>query len=142
MSQPAAASAEESAPADKSGCAQPLPHIHVELPAKRLYAINTTFNNGSLGSRIDRIDTSLPSPEHPRKRPGPLNFQTTINMNIAPSLSSVLATARHIENINRIAYPEGIKAPKVELNVNTQKGKFRHVLWIYVTGFLFDMFPY
>jgi len=75
-----------------------------------------------------RIDTSLPSPEHQRRRPGPLNLQTTINANIAPPLPSALATARHIEDINRITYPQGIKSPKVELNVNTQKGKFRYVL--------------
>ncbi|KAI9465254.1 hypothetical protein BJY52DRAFT_1114117 [Lactarius psammicola] len=73
-----------------------------------------------------RIDTSLPSPEHQRRRPGPLNLQTAITSNIAPALPSALATARHIEDINRITYPEGIKSPKVELNVNTQKGKFRY----------------
>jgi hypothetical protein len=44
------------------------------------------------------------------------------------ALPSALATARHIKDINRITYPEGIKSPKVELNVNTQKGKFRCVL--------------
>jgi Eukaryotic translation initiation factor 4G1 len=38
---------------------------------------------------------------------------------------SVLATARYIEDINYITYPEGIKCPKAELNINTQKGKFR-----------------
>ncbi|KAI0250910.1 hypothetical protein BJV78DRAFT_1282825 [Lactifluus subvellereus] len=114
MSQPAASTAEESAPADKSGPAPPLPHIPVELPAK------------PLEKEPLRIDTSLPSPEHPRKRPGPLNLQTAINTNIAPSLPSALASARHIEDISRITYPEGIKSPKVELNVNTQKGKFRY----------------
>ncbi|KAH9955045.1 hypothetical protein BC827DRAFT_1239687 [Russula dissimulans] len=62
-----------------------------------------------------RIDTSLPSPEHQRRRPGPLNLQTAINANIAPPLPSALATARHIEDINRITYPQGIK-----------KGKFRY----------------
>lgn len=74
-----------------------------------------------------RIDTALPSPEHQRKRPGPLNLQATINSNIPPSLPSALATARHIEDINRITYPQGIKSPRLELNVNTQKGKFRYV---------------
>ncbi|KAI9441620.1 hypothetical protein H4582DRAFT_1933815 [Lactarius indigo] len=73
-----------------------------------------------------RIDTSLPSPEHQRRRPGPLNLQTAISSNIPPALPSALATARHIEDINRIIYPEGIKSPKIELNVNTQKGKFRY----------------
>jgi hypothetical protein len=44
------------------------------------------------------------------------------------ALPSALVTARHIEDINRITYPEGIKSPNVELNVDTQKGKFRCVL--------------
>jgi hypothetical protein len=44
------------------------------------------------------------------------------------ALPFALATARHIEDINCITYPEGIKSPNVELNVNTQKGKFRCVL--------------
>ena len=131
ISQLAAPTAEESAPADKSSPAAPLPHVPVESPVK------------PLEKEPLRIDTSLPSPEHPRKRPGPLNLQTTINSSIAPSLPSALATARHIEDINRITYPEGIKSPKVELNVNTQKGKFRYVLWISVILVLFfDMLPY
>jgi translation initiation factor 4G len=117
-SQPAAPTPEESAPASKNVSTQPLPNIPAELPAK------------PSDKEPLRIDTSLPSPEHTRKRPGPLNLQTTINTNIAPPLPSALATARHIEDINRITYPEGIKSPKVELNVNTQKGKFRYVRWI------------
>jgi hypothetical protein len=71
---------------------------------------------------------SLPSPEHQRKRPRPLNLQTAITSNTPPSLPSTLATARYIEDINRITYPEGIKSPNVELNVNAQRGKFRCVL--------------
>ncbi|KAH9976149.1 eukaryotic translation initiation factor 4G1, eIF4E-binding domain-containing protein, partial [Lactifluus volemus] len=43
-----------------------------------------------------------------------------------PACPSVLATARYIEDINCITYPEGIKCPKAELNINTQKGKFRY----------------
>ena len=63
--------------------------------------------------------------------------QTTINTNIALPLPSALATAQHIEDINRITYPDGIKRPKVELNVNNQKGKFRYVPRIYVILVLF-----
>jgi translation initiation factor 4G len=94
---------------------QPAPHIPPDLP------VNPVEKDPP------RIDTTLPqSPEHPRKRPGPLNLQTTIDSNIAPPLPSALATAPHIEDINRITYPQGIKSPKLELNVNTQKGKFRY----------------
>jgi translation initiation factor 4G len=98
----------------------PAPHVLAELPDK------------PSEKEPLRIDTSLPSPEPQRRRPGPLNLQATINTNIPPSLPSALATARHIEDINRITYPQGIKSPRLELNVNTQKGKFRYVLNLHV----------
>ncbi len=130
VSQSATAATEEPSSANKSAAAAaqpqpsppPVPHISAELPTK------------PLEKEILRIDTSLPpSPEHPRKRPGPLNLTTTINnTNIAPSLPSALAAARHIEDISCITYPQGIRSPKLELNVNTQKGKFRYVFEIYV----------
>lgn len=37
---------------------------------------------------------------------------------------SALATARMIEDLGLISYPEGITGPKPELNVNSTKGKF------------------
>ena len=46
-------------------------------------------------------------------------------------LPSALATARHIEDINSITYPQGIKGPKLELNVNIQKGKSRYTFQTY-----------
>ena len=77
------------------------------------------------------IDTTLPrSPEHTWKRPGSLNLRTTINANIAQPLPSALSTARQIEDINCITYPHCIKSPKLELNVNAQKGKFWYDLEI------------
>jgi hypothetical protein len=39
--------------------------------------------------------------------------------------SSPLLTARVIENLNEVAYPEGIMGPKVELNANVRDGRFR-----------------
>lgn len=56
---------------------------------------------------------------------------------MALPLLSVLATARHIEDINSITYPQGIKSPKLALNVNTQKGKFRYIFQIYAVGRFF-----
>ncbi|KAH9944590.1 ARM repeat-containing protein [Amylocystis lapponica] len=41
-------------------------------------------------------------------------------------LPSALATARVIEDLSSVAYPEGIKSPKVELNLNAKQGKFRY----------------
>ena len=121
-SRPTTAATKELTSVNKSAAApqpppspQPVPHVLPELPIK------------PVEKEPLLIDTTLPqSPEHPWRRPGPLNLQTTINSNIAPPLPSALATARHIEDINRITYPQGIKSPKLELNVNTQKGKFRY----------------
>ena len=75
-----------------------------------------------------RIGTSLPSPEVSRNHPGSRDLQTTLTSSSAATFPSALATARRIEDINHITYPEGIKRPKVELNVNVQKGKFRYVV--------------
>ena len=134
-SRPTTAAAEELTSANKCATApQPPPSprpVSAELPAK------------PVEKEPLRIDTTLPqSPEHTRKRPGPLNLQTTINATIAPPLPSALATARHIEDINCITYPQGIKSPKLELNVNTQKGKFRYDFEIHIIVPLFlNMIP-
>ncbi|KAG1846588.1 ARM repeat-containing protein [Suillus subalutaceus] len=39
---------------------------------------------------------------------------------------SALLTARVIENLSEVAYPEGIKGPRVELNVNVKDDRFRY----------------
>ncbi|KAH8113023.1 ARM repeat-containing protein [Phellopilus nigrolimitatus] len=41
-------------------------------------------------------------------------------------LRSALATARHIQNLDQVQYPEGVKSPKPELNTNAKDGKFRY----------------
>ncbi|KAL6305170.1 hypothetical protein BKA93DRAFT_780253 [Sparassis latifolia] len=79
-----------------------------------------------LNKNILRIDTAVPNPEIPRKRPGPLDLSSTRSQSIPQPLPSALATARVIEDLGTIAYPEGIKSPKVELNVNAKHGKFRY----------------
>jgi hypothetical protein len=42
--------------------------------------------------------------------------------------SSPLLTARSIENLNEVAYPEGIKGPKAELNANVRDARFRYAV--------------
>jgi len=60
---------------------------------------------------------------------------------MALPLPSALATACHIEDINSITYPQGIKGPKLELNVNIQKGKSRYTFQIYaIARFLLNTF--
>jgi hypothetical protein len=39
-------------------------------------------------------------------------------------VTSALATARIIEDINQVVYPLGIMSPKIELNFNAKQGKF------------------
>jgi hypothetical protein len=87
------------------------PHIPAELPIKL--------------SEQESITTLPSSPDYSRKQSGPLNLQTTIDTDVVPPSPSIYAIARHIEDIARITYPQGINRPKLELNVNTQKGKFR-----------------
>ncbi|THH13662.1 hypothetical protein EW146_g6581 [Bondarzewia mesenterica] len=72
-----------------------------------------------------RIDTAVHHLEQ-KRRPGPLNLATTASINVPAPLPSALATARIIEDIGTIQYPEGVKSPRVDLNVNAQKGKFRY----------------
>ncbi|KZV97948.1 ARM repeat-containing protein [Exidia glandulosa HHB12029] len=51
---------------------------------------------------------------------------------MTPGLMSALATACIITDINQIQYPENIKSPRIELNMNVKEGRFRsvHVLWL------------
>ncbi|KAJ7072794.1 hypothetical protein C8F01DRAFT_1012705 [Mycena amicta] len=72
-----------------------------------------------------RIDTT-PSNDGARRRPGRLNLANTLNANIPAALPSALATARIIDDLTRVPYPENIQSPKVELNVNATDGKFRY----------------
>ncbi|RPD71936.1 eukaryotic initiation factor 4f subunit eIF4g, eIF4e-binding domain-containing protein, partial [Lentinus tigrinus ALCF2SS1-7] len=41
-------------------------------------------------------------------------------------LPSVLEAARIIEDIGSIQYPEGVRSPQSELNVNARPGKYRY----------------
>ncbi|KAI0079837.1 hypothetical protein K474DRAFT_1658664 [Panus rudis PR-1116 ss-1] len=70
-----------------------------------------------------RIDTAV---HDRRQRPGPLDLTQAKQQVIPQPLPSALATARAIDDLGRVPYPEGIKSPKVELNVNAKEGKFRY----------------
>ena len=74
-----------------------------------------------------RINTTVPSllsPDFQRRRPDPLDLYGT-RQSIPPALPSALITARNIEHLDSVPYPEGINSPKPELNQNAEKGKFR-----------------
>lgn len=72
-----------------------------------------------------KIQTSLEGPSG-RKRPGPLDLSGAQKPNIPQPLPSALATARIIDDLGRVPYPEGVKSPRLELNVNAKNGKFRY----------------
>ncbi|KZP29637.1 hypothetical protein FIBSPDRAFT_926827 [Athelia psychrophila] len=60
-----------------------------------------------------------------KPRPGPLDLLYG-KTPITPGLPSALATARIIEDIEKMEYPEGIMSPKLELNVNAKDSKFKY----------------
>ncbi|KAJ7782644.1 hypothetical protein B0H16DRAFT_1493850 [Mycena metata] len=66
-----------------------------------------------------RIDTCF-------VRSSPLDLTGTLKTNIPAALPSALATARIIDDLSRVPYPENIQSPKVELNINAKDGKFRY----------------
>ena len=70
-----------------------------------------------------KIDTAIT-----KARPGPLDLSGATK-NVAAAPPSALATARIIEDLDHISYPEGVASPKPELNVNSKNGKFRWV-WL------------
>ncbi|TFK44920.1 hypothetical protein BDQ12DRAFT_708734 [Crucibulum laeve] len=71
-----------------------------------------------------RINTAATPTENLRRRPGPLDLSNT--KGIPAALPSALATARIIDDIGSVQYPEGILSPKPELNTNAKDGKFRY----------------
>ncbi len=64
------------------------------------------------------ISTNRP----PRPVPGPLDLSSTQRLGLVPSLPSALASARKIDDLDSVSYPEGIKTPDVELNQGAMKG--------------------
>ena len=53
------------------------------------------------------------------------NDLSGIRQPVSPAWPSALMTARNIENLDSVLYPEGINGPKPELNQSAEKGKFR-----------------
>jgi translation initiation factor 4G len=82
-----------------------------------------------------RIDTAASAPvAFPRHRPGPLDLKTANKQPIPAALPSALATARIIDDLSRVPYPENIQSPKVELNVNAKDGKFRCAIFSFMSS--------
>ena len=73
-----------------------------------------------------RIDTALMTSDG-KRRPDRLDLSGMKDQSIPSALLSGLVTARIIEHIASIQYPEGVKSTKPELNVNVKQGKFLYV---------------
>jgi len=67
-----------------------------------------------------RIDTS----ESAKRRLIPLDINAAKKNSSSPPLSALM-TARNIDRLDEIEYPQGIKNPTTELNQNAKDGKFR-----------------
>ncbi|KAG8901878.1 hypothetical protein FRB99_005018, partial [Tulasnella sp. 403] len=62
-----------------------------------------------------------------RPVPGPLDLTNTHKQGLTPSLPSALATARKIDDLDSVNYPDGIKTPDLELNQGiTKGGKYKY----------------
>ncbi|EAU91617.1 eukaryotic initiation factor 4F subunit P130 [Coprinopsis cinerea okayama7 len=57
-----------------------------------------------------------------KRRPANLDLSATKGVPVA----SALSTARNLESLDSIKYPEGIQSPKPELNENAKPGRFRY----------------
>ncbi|KAI6119120.1 eukaryotic translation initiation factor 4G1-domain-containing protein, partial [Pisolithus croceorrhizus] len=68
-----------------------------------------------------RIDTS----KFVRRQPSPTDINAAKEDISAPPLSALL-TARKINRLDEVEYPEGIRSPKADLNENAKDGKFRY----------------
>ncbi|KAG8949387.1 hypothetical protein FRC04_008622 [Tulasnella sp. 424] len=74
------------------------------------------------------IATGGDRPRMQRPVPGPLDLSSTQQRApLTPGLPSALASARKIDDLDSVKYPEGIKSPSVELNQGqTQGGKYKY----------------
>ncbi|KAI6115919.1 hypothetical protein F5141DRAFT_1001013 [Pisolithus sp. B1] len=83
--------------------------------------INGATNLSKSQKESFRVDAS----EFARWWFGPFDINANKRDSSAPPLSALL-TARNINRLDEVKYPEGIKSPKTELNRNAKDGKFRY----------------
>lgn len=102
---------------------EPMEEVDAEKP-------NEIHNLGIAPSPIPSPSPVLSESHKWHPIPGPLDLSST-NCIIPQPLSSALATARHIQDLRQVAYPEGITLPKVELNVNAKDRHFRFLFYFY-----------
>ncbi|KII95639.1 hypothetical protein PLICRDRAFT_48580 [Plicaturopsis crispa FD-325 SS-3] len=95
-------------------------------PAPAAAAAASTENKEKSKENL-RIDTAISPLAVPRRRPGNLDLtDAKVKKDVPAALPSALATARHIDDLTNVPYPEGVNSPKLELNVGAKDGKFRY----------------
>jgi translation initiation factor 4G len=88
-------------------------------------AVDQDIKAKAANKEILRMDTGVTLPVRTKRRPAPLDLSKMASSSIPAPLLSALSTARVIKDLGCVPYPEGVKSPSIELNVNAQKGKFR-----------------
>lgn len=73
----------------------------------------------------------LPTSSTTKTRPTPIDVNATPQQkaggeSVTPSLPSALSSARKIEDLGQVSYPENIQSPRSELNADATPGKFRY----------------
>ncbi|KAI6160832.1 eukaryotic translation initiation factor 4G1-domain-containing protein [Pisolithus thermaeus] len=76
-------------------------------------------------SRSQKESSHIDTSKFVRRQLGPTDMNAAKEDSSAPPLSALL-TARKIDRLNEVEYPEGIRSPKTELNENAKDGKFRY----------------
>ncbi|KAG9054712.1 hypothetical protein FS842_004360 [Serendipita sp. 407] len=120
---------EEARLKEKEAIAAPIPTEVIPAESQSSTPLGSTPAYASPAhSTISLPRSALPPSLDPKRRPipGRLDLSSTTSANLPQPLPSALASARIIEDIGKVSYPEGIKAPSSELNVNAASGKFRY----------------
>lgn len=105
-------------------------------PAQALVEARQAIQSSSASLSTASLPVSLPAKpingaanaEDKTKRlvPEPLDLTSTKATSIPASLPSALLSARNIDNLNSISYPENIKSPRPDLNADAAPGKYRY----------------
>ncbi|CAO1637043.1 unnamed protein product [Parajaminaea phylloscopi] len=93
------------------------------LPAKPLSSMATPASNGTITLDSAQLEK--------RRRPAQLDTAAAQQTNSAdaPPMSAAsqsLGSARFIDDLTKVAYPESIQSPRAELNQSAEPGKFRY----------------
>ncbi len=104
--------------ADKKHKAAERELLKTEEEERRRSVSNQKWRNGRMRRRV------LSGFSRKRKRKSRQRKKSSRAEVEATSHPSALATARIIDDLGRVPYPEGIRSPRVELNINAMDGEF------------------